>query len=110
MKILKIFRGSPSSGKSFLANALVRYHTNRGEIVSGPHEADDYMIDGQGNYDFRPENLGFCHKRCFDDCETGMKYKNDIIIQSNTNTRKWEYQKYLDLAKKYGYEVQEIIV
>lgn len=27
-----------------------------------------------------------------------------------TNTRKWEYEKYLVLAEEHGYEIEEVIV
>lgn len=80
-----------------------------GRTVSGPHEADQFMVI-DGEYVFDPSRLGECHRDCFAACEGAMADGIEVVIQSNTNTRKKEYQKYLDLAAKWGYKVTEITV
>jgi predicted kinase len=39
-----------------------------------------------------------------------MKLGVDLILVDNTNTQKWEYQPYLDMAYAFKYDTEEIIV
>ena len=95
MKTLYIIRGLPGSGKSTWA---------RTQLHVKPFEADDFfMRDGVYRYvaDMVPRAHEFCVRRC----ETAMKNGQEVIAVANTFIRKWEYNKYLDLAAKYGYDV-----
>lgn len=95
MKTLYIIRGVPGSGKSTWA---------RTQLGIKPFEADDFfMRDGVYRYqaDMVPRAHDFCKRRC----ENAMQEGQEIIAVANTFTRKWEYNKYLELAEKYGYEV-----
>lgn len=109
MKTFILIRGVPGSGKSTVAKAL---HLAWGEThtVAGPFEADDGMVDGDGNYKFNPKILGLCHAACLFDVRRAMNEGVNVVIQSNTNTKKWEYKKYLDAANEFGYAVQIITV
>lgn len=110
MKTLIIFRGIPGSGKSTMAEAVALAWKQLGKTVAGPFEADHYMVDEKGNYKFDPKRLGYCHKSCLWDCEMAMDDGADVVIQSNTNVKHWEFAKYVELAKDNGYTVQEVIV
>ena len=110
MKTFILIRGVPGSGKSTVAKALAVGWTSQGAKVAGPFEADDGMVDGYGNYKFNPKILGLCHAACLFDVRRAMNEGVNVVIQSNTNTKHWEYKKYLDAAKEFGYTVQIITV
>ena len=99
MKILYIIRGHSGSGKTTLAHRL----TNT--VV----EADNHMVDEKGIYRFDFHTLNEAHSKCVEQVELLMTGDVHSIAVSNTSTRKWEYQPYLNLAELHGYTVQEII-
>ena len=109
MKTFILFRSPAGFGKSTMALALRRYWQSEGYTVNGPYEADDWMVEN-GKYKFDAKKLNYCHKQCLKSCEDAMFAGADVVIQSNTNIRRQHYQPYLDLAKKFGYKVQEIII
>ena len=43
------------------------------------------------------------------DHQVNTQYYPEIVV-SNTFTQEWEMQSYIDLAKKYGYQVTTLIV
>jgi len=96
MKRLFLVRGLPGSGKSTLAHELA---------PNANVAADDYMIDDDGNYDFRIEQLAYCHAECFKYVEACMRERVDTIAVHNTFSRKSEAQKYFELAERLGYKV-----
>ena len=117
MSKIVIIRGCPGSGKSSLANKILNdnvygynnnyTYVNRRLIVS----ADQYFeFDIQGpkgaQYYFDANKLGQAHgwsqwrvKQC---CQNGI----EIIIVDNTNTTWKEIRPYVEIAKRYGYEVE----
>jgi predicted kinase len=99
MRKLVVLRGLPGSGKSTVAKQL-------GGLVCS---ADDYFMR-DGEYKFDPFLLGKAHKDCRDTVELAMYNDHQLIVLDNTNTQKWEYEAYLDLAKIYGYEVEIKVV
>lgn len=113
---LIIIRGLPGSGKSTLAYALYRSDNS---FVCGADwiEADQFMTktlerDMSGNvknYFYNPALVKDCHRRCFEATEESLR-KCGAAIVSNTFTRRWEYQPYINLAKKYNVPVQVIEV
>ena len=108
-KKLYIVRGLPGSGKSTFAKALV----GSDFLVC---EADKFFYDEEGNYNFDASKLKEAHEQCRATVEMYMhdstmndQFYREIAV-SNTFTREWEMQAYVDLAKKYGYTVFSIIV
>jgi len=99
-KILHIVRGLPGSGKSTksreLANAV---------NFSSECEADDYFITSRG-YEFNPKELPEAHAWCKERAKNAMATDVPVVIVSNTSSQLWEFQPYLDMAKKYGYTVK----
>lgn len=101
--MLIIVRGLPGSGKSTLAHNLASM-----DIRMKVFEVDDYFrIDGK--YQFDPTKLPKAHADCLTRTIAWLKDRGTAIV-SNTFTQRWEYQPYLDMAKKYGVKVQVIEV
>ena len=99
MKLFYIVRGIPGSGKSTLAKQLTSY----------VFEADQYF-ERTGEYNFIPSEIGKAHQWCKQQVENAMKSNLPEIAVSNTFTQKWEVKPYIELARKYAYEVQIITV
>jgi predicted kinase len=104
MKTLILLRGLPGSGKSTLAKLLV------GDKDYCHKEADMYFIDGEGNYKFNSSQLKEAHKWCKNEVDFVMKYEHSPVVVSNTFIQEWEMDDYLELAKKYDYQVVSLIV
>lgn len=96
-KTLFILRGLPGSGKTTIAQMLTSY----------PIAADDYpglYENGAINQELLPK----AHEWCLAKVETVMQMDGGWIVLHNTNVKRWEYQRYIDLAKKYSYAVHII--
>lgn len=100
MKKLIIMRGVPGSGKS----SYVKEEFPDAAICS----ADRFMIDDDGNYKFDRNMIQTCHKLCRQEAEDAMADDVPLVVIDNTNIRVWEFRPYLDLAEKFGYEVEII--
>jgi predicted kinase len=106
-KTLYILRGLPGSGKSTLSKLLkhelitVHKHPDNIPICS----ADNFLINTKGQYEWHPSKLENAHKMCFNLADQNMQNDIDSVIIDNTNTRAYEYGKYIELAKKHKYKV-----
>lgn len=98
---LIIVRGLPGSGKSTLAKLFA----SRAICT-----ADDYHTDKNGNYNWKPENVGKSHEWCQRKCRRFMENKVPLILIANTSTSEREMKPYMDLAIKYGYRTSSIVV
>jgi len=111
-KYLVILRGVSGSGKSTYASKLaVRLY----DYMNPPRSvyicsADKFFKRPNGTYDFNPRLLGEAHEWCFEMVDSQMDFKTQVIILDNTNTRRWEYEKYIELANRRGYIVKERII
>jgi predicted kinase len=104
-KMLYLVRGCPGSGKSTLAKTI-------SPIIV---EADQYFIDGEGNYKFDGSKIKLAHEYCRAQTEAWMQTKGDQvnvdkIAVSNTFTQEWEMEPYFEMAKRHGYKVFSIVV
>lgn len=104
MPTLYIIRGLPGSGKTRLANTLF----NSG-VIYGFWEADQFMINEDGEYEFNSLRLHEAHGKCKAFVEHHMIEQLSIAV-SNTSTTEREVQPYLDLAEEYDYDVVSLIV
>ena len=98
-KTLIIIRGISGVGKTSFAK-LLGYPC---------FEADQYFYHN-GKYKFDPTKLFYAHNYCRANVEDAMINGEPKIIQSNTNTTEKEINPYIELAKKYNYQVFSIIM
>jgi len=107
---LFIMRGASGSGKSTKAHQIVSdFRNNNGKGKATICSADDYFIK-DGKYNFNPKLLGKAHGECKNNVKGAMVAEVDLIIVDCTNTRHWEMEPYIILAKKYSYKVKKITV
>ena len=104
-KILILCRGVSGAGKTTFAKTLGGIHI----------EADQYFIDGEGNYKFDGSKIKLAHEYCRAQTEAWMQTKGDQvnvdkIAVSNTFTQLWEMEPYFEMAKRHGYKVFSIVV
>ena len=65
--------------------------------------ADDYMIDGNGNYSFDSKRLQAAHDMCRNQVAEWMQEDRFRIWVHNTFLEDWELEPYRLLADRYGY-------
>jgi predicted kinase len=110
MKKLIIMRGLPGGGKSTYVQTATL-----GALASGARSiavcsTDDQFLDANGNYVFDASKLGVNHKANQDKAARMMAAGVEFVYIDNTNTTHKEMRPYKDLAKTYGYEVEEVLV
>lgn len=91
---LTIIRGLPGSGKSTLAKTLGVFHVEQDMMC---------MIDGK--YQWEGNKVAQRAKDAQNITNMIMSCGCDVVV-SNTFTRLWELQPYLDLAKIHNYKVE----
>lgn len=100
MKTLHLVCGPSGSGKTTFANKL-----KKEKNISNHFEADQWMVDDNKNYCFSPTKLYYCHTQCQQSTEDAMIKEEDVIVSNTTLTKK-EARPYVELAKKYNYNVE----
>lgn len=92
-------RGLPGCGKSTRAREL----QNKGII----HSTDFYLINQEtGEYKFDPSRIEHFHEQNLKAAIKSMQDGISPVIIDNTNIQRWQYQKYIDAAEEYGYDVE----
>lgn len=99
-----ILRALPGSGKSTLANVLAGGNK---DIIC---ETDEFMVNKDGEYDFNPRRLGYCHNQCMEKFKDLIHKSEPLVIVSNTSCRNREIKPYKEYAKENGYRVHTVIV
>jgi predicted kinase len=100
MKTLYLIAGAPGSGKSTFARKLMQE-----KDIKFNFEADTWMKDKFGIYHYDPKNLKYCHRQCQIYTEKVMEDGRDVIV-SNTSLTVKDARPYIDLAKKYDYNIE----
>lgn len=103
-KTAYILRGLPGSGKSTLATELVGIGISKVSCST-----DDFFMH-RGEYKFDPTRLKEYHAKNKERFEKACAHGTQVVICDNTNTQKWEYEPYVEIAKKHGYRVQIVVV
>lgn len=92
MAHLLIVRGLPGSGKSTFAKTLGFNH----------FEADQYFVNDYDEYEFDPRKLINAHEWCQAEVFYALNQNQNTVV-SNTFTRIWEIQKYIDYCVANGH-------
>lgn len=106
MPRLILIGGASGSGKTTLGK-----HMWRATDGAFHFETDAFFMDEFGEYCFDAAKLSEAHAWCQTQVKNRMRnFPHADIIVSNTFTRKWERQPYIDLAETYGYELVWILM
>ena len=96
---LVIMRGLPGAGKSTYAAE------NFNSLVIS---ADDWFMTEDGEYDFRPWEIGRAHEDCKLRLLKAMQKGLYTIVLDNTHTQWWEAEFPIAMAEAFGYKVKII--
>lgn len=96
MALLVLVRGVPGSGKTTLAR---KYIAKSSEDFL--HLEADMFFEKEGEYKFDPSLLKEAHSWCQSEAKKRLESGGSLIV-SNTFTRVWEMEAYLDLARELG--------
>lgn len=97
-KTLYIMRGLPGTGKSTRASLM-------NAVVCS---ADDYFMEN-GKYIFDPAKIAAAHQACQQKARYAMETGCRRVVVDNTNTQRWEFAIYKEMAKEHGYQVVEVV-
>ncbi len=100
-KLFFIMRGVPGSGKSTVAKEITHHE---GVI----HSTDSYFYNDKQEYHRVSEKLPEFHEKNFLAFRESLAQNQPIIVLDNTNTRRWEFDRYIHEAEKEGYIIEEI--
>lgn len=103
MGVAYIMRGVPGSGKSTLAKRLAE--SFRGVI----HSTDDFFYVG-GVYHFDASRLREYHDRNYEAFCCSLNDGVPVVICDNTNTRRWNFERYVEAAYRAGYMVAFVVM
>lgn len=104
MRTLYLIRGVPGSGKSTFAQNL-----KKAGLVAAVFEADQFFINGKGEYEFDPRLLHQAHTHCQD--RTALYLKGNISVAvANTSTTEKEVEVYRKIAEETGSKFVSVIV
>ena len=98
---LFLIRGLPGSGKSTLARNLCYAFSSGPNYYPWVHIEADMYFERIGTYLFVPSELRKAHAWCQDQVEDSLENGYSCVV-SNTFSRIWEMQPYLDMAKEFN--------
>jgi len=109
--LMKIMRGVSGSGKSTRAKELMKEHLQTEGASAIICSADQWFVNHEtGEYEFDAKKLSQAHAYCRTRADTACELGVGLVIIDNTNTRKWEYEGYLKIAERFGYDVDVEVV
>lgn len=92
--MLVLIRGLPGSGKTTEALKILKEFN-----IKHHYEADMYFTDENGNYNYDASKIKEAHEWCLMKTKQAIENGEDVVV-SNTFTRKWEMEKYVQIAKE----------
>lgn len=108
---LVLLRGLPGAGKTTFGKMYSTQLAMAGIPVAGPFEADQYFDNAEtGHYEFDASKLGAAHAQCQQKTLEAFHRNTKFIVVSNTFTTEREVNPYLEMAKKFGYDVISLVV
>ena len=93
MSVVIIVRGLPGSGKTTWAKAFQAQHP--GTVVCS---ADD-AFESDAGYNYNPHMVSAAHFACRVKVERALQAGAPYVVVDNTHTRRWEYEKTLEIAR-----------
>jgi predicted kinase len=96
--------GMSGSGKSHRAAQLVSALPEGATHVIC--SADHWMVNARGAYEFKPELLGYCHRRSEGCFKKALAAGVNLVISDNTNLKGSSRSPYIKMAWKAGYRVE----
>lgn len=102
---LLLLRGLPGTGKTTLANMIVGNNQDNWDNF----EADMYMVNANGIYQFDPERLQETHDKCYNNTKKSLLRGKSVIV-SNTLTTTKEVERYQELAKECNVRFKSVII
>lgn len=114
-KFVIICRGIPGSGKTTWAFRCRKKLMCLMDLIDGTDywnrmvvvSADDYWVRKDNVYDFNPKLLSNAHAYCFNGFKKALRDHHRFIFVDNTNIKRKDFQKYVELAVEHGYTVRE---
>lgn len=97
--IVTILRGVSGAGKST--------YTQRNFPDAVVASADHFFGHGE-DYKFNPKLIGKAHDYSFKTFTKAVDSKQPSIVVDNTNTQKWEFERYVKYAQENGYTVNVV--
>lgn len=96
---LVLIRGIPGSGKTTEAMKFVK--------AGFAHCEADHFFETPNGYEFDPQKIAEAHRHCQDTASMLLRVGRDVVV-SNTFSRLWEMAPYVQMADRYGAELEVI--
>ena len=96
-KTLYLMRGPSGTGKSTMAKTL------GAEAV---FSADNFFTNEDGTYAFDSSKIAQAHGQCKALTEDALKKGISPVAVDNTFTQRFELKPYVEMARRYGYNVE----
>lgn len=104
-KVVLILAAAPGRGKSFFADFIKSLYSDA--VICC---ADDEFYDASGEYKFDPKKLSYAHSECQKKFAAAMEDGKEVIVIANTNVELKFRKKYIDKARKAGYNVISLAI
>ena len=95
--VLTLVRGLPGSGKTELGKRL----DNSRPMATRHIEADQFMVDENGEYKFQPDKVKSVNVECVAQAEKYLRLGYDVVV-TNVFAQYWEVKPYYDVAAELG--------
>ena len=102
---ITLVRGASGAGKTTFADFMLNRDGEKTVLST-----DMYFEKPDGSYDFDFTKLQEAHSWCQEEVKQAMIRGDVDIVVANTFTREWEMRHYIELARRFNYQLFSIIV
>lgn len=106
VKVMVLMRGVPGSGKTHLAEVVVKMVSpnDRGHHI---FSTDDYFVMlGRGSYAYDPSQLDKAHNWNQTRVSEALRRATNPVVVDNTHTQAWEMRPYVTMGVQHGYLIE----